>query len=258
MRGLLVLAWCVGVVGAAAPLPLHRARGTRRLFQTLPDVPTPWKAGATDFDWRNVVTLPPPHHQKHNECFAETAADTLRVLWHRVVGTDPPVFDPDTLLACAKDKPGKTGLPTDILGLDAVVFDAQGQCRLPGTAKGGGLRLNPHPVVLCDLAGDRRIEFKLPRLLALGPVSVGIESQNPAFRRFRGKGVLSARDVRTAHGVVDHAVSLVGFGEEEDGQKYWVIRNSWGTDWGDEGYAKLERNGKVLGSYAAVTTGVKV
>jgi hypothetical protein len=248
--------WClVAVLGVLvrAELPLHRVSRTRRL--ALPRVPTPWKPGAKHFDWRDVVTLPPPHRQKHNECFAETAADTLRVLWQTKVGTPVPAFDPDTLLACAKDVPGRTGLPTDILGLSATVFDASGRCKQGGK----GLRLNPHPVVLCDLAGDRHIETKLPRLLAMGPVSVGIESKNPAFRRFKGKRILARNEIQTSHGLVDHAVSLVGFGEDADtGQRYWVIRNSWGTDWGNEGYAKIPRDHKVLGSYAAVTSGVKV
>ena len=121
------------------------------------------------------------------------------------------------------------------------------------------MRLAPEPVVLCDLAGDWDIENRLMGMLAMGPVSVGIESGNQVFRLYGG-GILSPEHVETKSGVVDHAVSLVGFGEER-GTPYWTIRNSWGHDWGENGYARIERredNTGVLNSYAAVTQAAKV
>lgn len=41
--------------------------------------------------------------------------------------------------------------------------------------------------------------------------------------------------------VVDHAVTLFGYGKE-DANKYWIIKNSWGRDWGEEGYIRLLRH----------------
>jgi len=51
--------------------------------------------------------------------------------------------------------------------------------------------------------------------------------------------------------VIDHAVVAIGYGEEA-GNKYWVIQNSWGDDWGEEGRIRLERHEK--GDYCGMNT----
>jgi hypothetical protein len=53
---------------------------------------------------------------------------------------------------------------------------------------------------------------------------------------------------------VDHAVVLVGFGVE-DGIKYWLIRNSWGT-WGDAGYVKVQRGVGACGLHLFPVTAI--
>lgn len=41
--------------------------------------------------------------------------------------------------------------------------------------------------------------------------------------------------------VINHAVTLVGYGESDEG-KYWLIRNSWSPAWGESGYIRLARS----------------
>jgi hypothetical protein len=44
-----------------------------------------------------------------------------------------------------------------------------------------------------------------------------------------------------------HAVTLIGWGTDEEGNAYWLIRNSWGRNWADEGYFRLLRGVNFLG-----------
>lgn len=42
--------------------------------------------------------------------------------------------------------------------------------------------------------------------------------------------------------VIDHAVVAIGYGQDESGNKFWVIQNSWGEDWGESGHIRLQRH----------------
>jgi len=43
--------------------------------------------------------------------------------------------------------------------------------------------------------------------------------------------------------IINHAILLMGYGEDESlGKKYWLIRNSWGPDWGEAGFIRLLRH----------------
>lgn len=72
-----------------------------------------------------------------------------------------------------------------------------------------------------------------------GPVSVGIQCTNN-FQLYLG-GVLVDPLCDQNRDTIDHAVLVVGYGTE-NGQDYWLVKNSWAEDWGDEGYIKMARN----------------
>lgn len=86
----------------------------------------------------------------------------------------------------------------------------------------------------------------------VGPVSVAIDANHQSFFQYRGG--LYNEPACTAN--VDHAVLVVGYGTYQ-GQPYWLVKNSWGTSWGDGGYVMMSRNRSnqcAIASYAIYPT----
>jgi len=71
--------------------------------------------------------------------------------------------------------------------------------------------------------------------LAKGPVSVTIEADKPVFKLYKS-GIIT--DYNSCGISLDHGVAAVGYGTE-DGQDYYIVRNSWTTTWGEKGYARF-------------------
>lgn len=81
-----------------------------------------------------------------------------------------------------------------------------------------------------------------------GPISCGYVVYEDfmfpeRFPKSWKEGIYS-HDPKSDNVVGGHAIVVVGWGESESGVGYWIIRNSWGKDWGEEGYFKMARNCK--------------
>ena len=68
-----------------------------------------------------------------------------------------------------------------------------------------------------------------------GPTSVSIDSSNWSFQLYES-GIYDESKCNPI--AINHSIGCVGFGVEGD-TKYWILRNSWGTSWGEEGYMKM-------------------
>merc|ERR550537_1598992 len=75
----------------------------------------------------------------------------------------------------------------------------------------------------------------LEAAVAQQPVSIAIEADQSVFQHYTG-GVLTS-DACGEN--LDHGVLVVGYGTD-NGQKYWKVKNSWGSTWGESGYIRLE------------------
>ena len=101
-------------------------------------------------------------------------------------------------------------------------------------------------------------------LVAQGPLSVLLDATQLQY--YKG-GVWDGHidSVSPALGChsesLNHAVLLVGYGVDSSSgadQKYWLVKNSWGLDWGEEGYFRISRGVGACGINTAVTTSIVV
>ncbi|KAI3383501.1 hypothetical protein SNEBB_007502 [Seison nebaliae] len=86
-----------------------------------------------------------------------------------------------------------------------------------------------------DIIGN---EIALAKLLMNETVFVTIDSSHTSFLLYEG-GIYDEPNCSST--TLDHPMQLVGFGQE-DNEDFWIIRNSWGLNWGEHGYIRMRRN----------------
>ncbi|XP_030149372.1 cathepsin L1-like isoform X4 [Lynx canadensis] len=76
----------------------------------------------------------------------------------------------------------------------------------------------------------------------MGPISAAIDASLDTFRFYK-EGIYY--DPKCSSEDLNHGVLVVGYGfqgKESDNQKYWFVKNSWGADWGMDGYIKMAKD----------------
>ncbi|CAH9124548.1 unnamed protein product [Cuscuta epithymum] len=110
----------------------------------------------------------------------------------------------------------------------------------PYIAKNGTCNKLKKSRIAAKIAGYERVpannEVALLKAVANQPVSVGVEAGGRAFQ-FYQRGVLSGH----CGTELDHGVAIVGYGKTKQGTKYWLVKNSWGSKWGEKGFLRMKR-----------------
>jgi cathepsin X len=68
-----------------------------------------------------------------------------------------------------------------------------------------------------------------------GPVSCGVQATKK-FEAYTG-GIF---EEWLLFPQINHEIAVVGWGKTDDGEEYWIGRNSWGTAWGENGYFRIK------------------
>ena len=80
-------------------------------------------------------------------------------------------------------------------------------------------------------------QISLKGAVAQQPVAIAISADTQLFQSY-ASGVITSPACYTS---LDHGVLIVGYGTE-NGQDYWLVKNSWSDSWGEKGYVKIARS----------------
>ncbi|MEW5922886.1 MAG: C1 family peptidase [Candidatus Zixiibacteriota bacterium] len=198
------------------------------------------------FDWRDSAALTPIRDQGGcGSCWAFSTTGPLESAIKREFGiyvdlSEQWLIDCNThMWGCyggyyAHDyhmwKVGKCGHYGAVPEEDFPYLEEEGYCNGEHT----------HPYIIHDWSyiGDDlfnpSIEAMKQAILDYGPICAGIFVNDP-FRAYTG-GVFNACN----DSIINHTINIVGWDDTQGTNGIWIIRNSWGTDWGEDGYMRIE------------------
>ncbi|KAL7873640.1 hypothetical protein AOLI_G00127110 [Acnodon oligacanthus] len=196
-------------------------------------------------DWRSMGCVTPVENQGLcNSCWAFSAAGALEAQMFRKTGKLVSLSKQQQV-DCSKgfgNKGCKGGLPHSSFEYIMSNKGLEATSTYPYKAKDGMCQFNSqNAVATCRnftflYSGD---EKNLRNAVAIiGPISAAMDSTRPSFQLY-ASGVYDEPNCSTN---VDHAILIVGYGTDANKKDYWLVKNSWGTEWGDRGYIKMSRN----------------
>lgn len=214
------------------------------------------QANPAAVDWTNVdgksYVTPVKNQEQCGSCWAFSTTGSLEsryAILHDVTGDDIVTLSEQQLVDCSRSE-GNQGCNGGLMD-DAFKYveKSGGLCsekEYEYTAKDGTCKASSCGTKYDAISGFTDVKKDsyedLESAVVAGPVSIAVDAAGSTWQFYKG-GVVDSKCGTS----LDHGVLVVGYGEEQ-GQKYWKVKNSWGTSWGEEGYILLckecDKNGE--------------
>ena len=204
------------------------------------------------FDWRTKGVVSSVKNQlKCGCCYAFATATIMETLYAMKTNSQTVIdFSPQQIADCSSNgNNGCTGgnFPPSVQFLSGQGGKIATEASYPYVGKKQSCRTdNLNQITLGNIAyvsipeGD---EGKLVEALTThGPIFIGLDADSRHFMFYKS-GVLKVKNCPTRRQDMDHAMVVVGYGYDNAVQTpYWIIKNSWGTRWGENGYLRLAKD----------------
>ncbi|KAF5481711.1 hypothetical protein F2P56_002343, partial [Juglans regia] len=202
-------------------------------------------------DWREEGIVSPVKDQGHcGSCWTFSTTGALEAAYTQAFGKGVSLSE-QQLVDCAgafNNFGCSGGLPSQAFEYIKYNGGLDTEEAYPYTGKDGACKFSAENVgiqVLDSVNITLGAEDELKHAVAIvRPVSVAFQVVN-SFRFYK-EGVYTSDTCGTTPMDVNHAVLAVGYGVE-DGVSYWLVKNSWGENWGDSGYFKMELGKNMCG-----------
>jgi len=190
---------------------------------------------AADVDWRTKNAVTPVKDQGQcGSCWAFSATEAIESYYALSSGGSLKELSPQQITSCDKVDGGCNGGNTEtayqyVAKAGGIELGAD----YPYTSGGGSTGVckftaGKVAVKIKSYTSVSRGEASLKTALNNGPVSVCLAAES--FQSYHS-GILNI-----CVGQVDHCVQAVGY---DSSANYWIVRNSWGTSWGEKGYIRI-------------------
>jgi hypothetical protein len=216
-----------------AKLYLSPFKSTReRTFTTLP------AATATSVDWRTSGAVTPVKNQGQcGSCWSFSTTGSVEGAW-KIAGNTLVSLSEQQLMDCSTAEGNQGcngGLMDDAFKYIISNGGLDTEADYPYTARDGVCNSAKQSKHAASITGFTDVpansETQLAAAVALGPVSVAIEADQSGFQSYTS-GVFSG----PCGTQLDHGVLAVGYTDS-----YWIVKNSWGASWGDQGFIYMAR-----------------